>query len=732
MKHSFQLIIGATAIASMLATAGTASAVNTAAEAKCHAAIAKNITKYQSSLAKAIAGCHKSRDAGDLSLATDCNTALGSDQKVKRTSNRDKAAAGIAKACSDVAPAADAVLLQYKACPSPVVGSVGTFAALSTCLLDLSEHYYEDVFGETVGLPSPVPPDTGPLDCHANLNKALGKAIKAIAKARTSCQNAVDKGLTGLDYTTACSGTTGDAGTDTAAALTALDLAYSTYCTNALIPDVTYTQWGLCAAKFQDPTAELQKACGLDKVAKPIIQGLIGATYELPGSASCTPIADVAINAAFGQKNTATRLDSGWTGLGHNVDVVDGYVGGVTVQSCDDDCSNCDVRIDTSYGNCRCENAPQTECSEIETADATNCGATSKCVGGADEGEVCATGATCDSTICGTNTCHCMFGPPLALNAGGVPVCVVNIFEEEFTGGTQEVGEYNVGSRARAVVYTGETQTKPCPRCNAGLCTDGVRTGKACSIDATHPDFGATSFDCPPDNGKNISGTGLHLALAFTSGTPTPIVAAIPTGSFCIDGPCHCSECVSDPSVACSNNGDCTAAGAGTVCGVGSPTIPPLDLPVQNQCDVGISECVAQTLLNSGPSFDPEMGLCNSGPFDQFCDGAVRQNGQGIIKCGDNTDCDTYNSGCPGLDCGDCTLFGQRSCFLPTVTATGTPGIFSSEGVSVFCSAATSNAGVNEAGGQPGPGRVRLDFDFALKCSDHSTQFQLPAGSNCP
>src|SRR6185369_1662426 len=128
--------------------------------------------------------------------------------------------------------------------------------------------------------------------------------------------------------------------------------------------------------------------------------------------------------------------------------------------NCDANCENCDVRIDAKNRYCRCGNVPTTVCGAPEVQD--TCGA----------GDVC----------------HCMFGPPLALNSGGTPVCVVNRFAQEFTGGTSVVGSYDVGTRTKALVYTGIGQLNPCPTCNGdanpnsqdsagGTCSGGPRNG---------------------------------------------------------------------------------------------------------------------------------------------------------------------------------------------------------------------------------------------------------------
>jgi len=707
MKKSFRSLIVATAVASIAASAGTASAAITKADAKCHQTIAKNIGKYQQTLAKNIAGCHKLRDAGKpgTTAMTDCNNAVGSDLKLKRTGARAKIVAGIQKVCDGgLAPGAMAL---YVSCPSPAAGPITNGSQLANCLMDLSEDYSEKMGDALIGLPATLPLSAATQKTRGALTKAYAGYVKAVTGERASCQKTAEKTLVTGDYLPAC--TTVDSKGKIAKALTALDTAI-----NGLAADLpnpaAYVDWGVCADRLKAPTIALFKACALDKIVKPITNGMAGAAQELPGT--CAAVADITINAATATvaqnpaaKIANTRLDSGYLGLGHDVDVVDASRGGVKLENCDADCTDCDVRIDATRGGyCRCMDDPTVKCSEI---------------GGVD--------AACPMGVNG-QVCQCMFGPPLPLSAAGVPVCVVNRFAGDFTGSTQEVGEYDVGTTTRALVHNGIKVTQPCPICvgdaspnsgnsAGGTCSGGPRNGLACDENAEHPDFGPTSFDCPPDPLGNQTGTGLRLALRFTSGSVS-FTAAVSGANSQPGSVSHCSQCTGDDKVGCSSNADCTGIGT---CGQNLGA----DNPKQNGCDGGDSDCIANIPADG-------MGSCSSGPYDLYCDGALRKSGKGIITCQNDADCDTYNAGCQGNDCGNCTIPGERSCFLPTISGTGTPGIFNSEGVSAFCSAKTSSSNINSAAGLPGPGRVKLDFDFDLFCSDHTTKFELPSGSNCP
>ena len=703
MKHSFKTFIGAAAVASIVFAAGTASADD---DTKCHQTIAKNITKYQATLAKNQIGCHKSRTGEKILASVQCNNAIQADQKGKRLANREKARAKIVDTCAAATPA---VLARYVACPSPVSASddlgatvgIDDFTEVANCLLDLSESYIDDIGEELMGNPT-IPASDAAADCQGAVGKAYSKMIKTIGGNRAKCQANEEKALAGLDYDASCANA--DPSGKIAPSITAVATAITTSCSAALLP--TTADWlalGNCVARDGTPTPADYIACGLTKVASPIGNGLAAAAQELPGT--CAAVADVIINAGYGVKPTATRLDSGWKGTAHNVDVVDQAFGAVELTGCDADCRNCDVQHNPKNGNCRCDSDPGNgnpvsnaliECDEIEVAD-TDCP--------------------------GNAVCHCMFGPPLAISASSTPVCIVNRFVSDFTGSTGEVGEYDVLTTTRALVHTGLSHTQPCPTCEGGFCDGGLRDNLNCTVDADHPDFGPVSFDCPPSPGANISGSGLLLALNFESGSASLTASRAP-GTDCAGADnCHCNVCVNDHAVGCATNADCSIVGGN--CG-----IPLLDSgvadPQQTSCTGGAANCT-----NDGNG----NGECSAGPIDNYCDGFVHGNNNGIISCSTDGDCNVND--CNGDDvntpgeCGTCSLPGFRQCFLPTVSATGTPGIFNSEGVSVFCSGQTGNSGVDGAGGLPGPGRVKLDFDFNLYCADGTTQFQLPEGSNC-
>ncbi|HYC57281.1 MAG TPA: hypothetical protein VEL28_20285 [Candidatus Binatia bacterium] len=712
MKSTARLLVSAATVATVCVfAAGTASAQS----AKCHATIAKNIGKYQATLMKAVTGCHKSRSGAKIVASTNCNDVDTADLKMGLPGARDKVEAAILKACViDGTPFAD-VLAMYPRCPVPVktvddggaTTGIDTFVELSDCLIALSDEYVNRLAVSILGNPASgnLPLTKEQASCQGGIGKTAAKAIATAGKERAKCQATIEKGTGNAEDFDSCA--TGDASGKINPTLAAVTTAINDAC--AAVPAADLLELDLCGQ-----SASQLVECVTNRAVTPLANGLAAIAQELPGT--CPASANVIINAGFGSKQTDTVLDSGYTGLAHGVDVIDQYLGAVNLNNCDDDCDDCDVTLDPTpvdssytgtYSTCRCSSDVTRTCDTINGND--NDAAPNGCAGLA------------------TQDCQCYFGPPLPLSSASTPVCVSNRFSGQFTGNTIGLGEYDVTTSTKAVVHLGISVSKPCPTCvgdgtlndgnRNGTCSGGVRNGQACDGNATSADFGTTSFDCQPSAMVNVSGTGLTLALKFSSGTQS-ITAGLAAGN-CSVPPCHCMQCTGDTTIGCDSDADCIAAGAG-LCTGGTNS-------QQNACTDGVAGCVD----NGGNN-----GFCDEDtPIVSHCSNYVRADNRGapkgIITCNNQGDCDALDADCPGGDCGTCQPDEVRACFLPTITTTGIPGIFESTGVSTFCTAQTSNPGVNSAGGLPGPGRVKLNFNFDLFCAN-GTRYNLPGGSNCP
>ncbi|TFH23068.1 MAG: hypothetical protein E4H03_07015 [Myxococcales bacterium] len=402
------------------------------------------------------------------------------------------------------------------------------------------------------------------------------------------------------------------------------------------------------------------------------------------------------------------------------------------------------------------------------------------------QGEACQAGLSTPSCInnqC-VGTCNCYFGPPLALSAANVPACVVNRFANDISGTANvDLGAGEITANLRSTVYLGELTTVPCPvcggscdapaasvgkgcifdfNCDGGLCSesleipcrqdidcpdgesceatangvcgnfdtaagDGIREGtcvfgltsdRPCDVDATNVTFpfpggGGHSLDCPPSTGKNVSGQGLVIDLAQTTGS-VQLESDVPCGFTIFGNPpsCQCGLCGGngDP---CSGDADCAP---GVVC-----TRRSQGDPLPNDC--GQSACVVD------PARGGNNGICETGSL-QFCDGALKSNGEPFVTCLSDADCAAQV--CGEGSCGTCTLLRPKPCFLETITAEGRADPEFPTGATIFCIGPTANPGINSAAGLPGPGRVVNQARSTTFCASDPSVPYIPGVGGCP
>jgi hypothetical protein len=423
---------------------------------------------------------------------------------------------------------------------------------------------------------------------------------------------------------------------------------------------------------------------------------------------------------------TVTELDSGSTGIAHNADLTHNVVvkANLDCGGTGPACGQCDIAgVNPEPRNCRCEGLNQNICDEPFVADNDDCA-----------------GAVC----------NCYVGPPLSLSAGNTPACIVNRLATDVTGTTNvDEGSGATSLDLRSIVFLGEALNVPCPACG-GTCTaglpntstcffnsdcdtnfgqgDGVcgnyddaiadgnkngtcylgrNNGTACDVDAESTSFpapggGGHSLDCFPTAGKNVSGAGLIIRLNQTTGTSS-LASNIPCG-FGDPFLCPCGLCTLDTTIPCNSNTDCGASGECKKQTNFKPT--------PNSCD------------NTCNDIGGEEGECN-GPTDLGCDGILRADDSPFIQCTTNADCDPVNIGLPG---GNCAIQTKRACFLPTIVATGAADPKFPIGAATFCIAPTSNPGINDTAGLPGPGRVTNQGIVQFHCANGDYE----AGVGCP
>jgi len=95
---------------------------------------------------------------------------------------------------------------------------------------------------------------------------------------------------------------------------------------------------------------------------------------------------------------------------------------------------------------------------------------------------------------------------------------------------------------------------------------------------------------------------------------------------------------------------------------------------------------------------NPNDGVCESGPFDQFCSIETYRG------CTADSDCNPPS--CADCQSGQICGGGLRNCFLDPIVRTGTAGTQNSVVAATFCIPPTSATAVNAVAGLPGPGAL--------------------------
>jgi hypothetical protein len=146
------------------------------------------------------------------------------------------------------------------------------------------------------------------------------------------------------------------------------------------------------------------------------------------------------------------------------------------------------------------------------------------------------------------------FGAPSPISAGGIPVCVTVDFATDVIGHVDlERGDLTESATVAIGVYVDGTPAMPCPVCvtagdpvlgATGACRGGANDGDACVVGGlAGPEYGAfraTSVDCPPAD--------LPLATFRSVATATTDAVERPAGLPCVDaarGSCWCPGTVS-------------------------------------------------------------------------------------------------------------------------------------------------------------------------------------------
>jgi hypothetical protein len=429
------------------------------------------------------------------------------------------------------------------------------------------------------------------------------------------------------------------------------------------------------------------------------------------------------------ESRTGSDLDSGFTGIAHNSDIILGAsINFRTMRRCSGSQAECTKTSDCPNGQ-TCD--ATCDCNNDTSCEITGPTGDKRCLTTLTK---CSTNAECPSGV----ACVSVFGPPLPLSSGGTPVCVVSVFNGPLTGTADSAtGEALTSSNLRSRVFLGISIDKPCPVCGTPAqnpkigdvftCTGGTgdqnpNLNKACTVNGYSPVFGGTSFDCPPSLQGAISGEGLAIRFTeVTTGTTTR-TAKLPCGGItfrsnplraptnpgkCLDNNsactsnADCKRCTLDSSILCTSNAQCTGNGAcaeapdqpvtcGYWCSCGfcddNPSLPCFengDCPNGQTCIAGTGQDNTQNQPQKAPN-DCSKDKFVCGQFEkELC--ATTEKGSCSLQ--PYRTCTAGSQTCQNNNAGTCVI-ENTPCFESRITRTGDPsplGTYCSEGEGNSC-----------------------------------------------
>ncbi|MEO6027426.1 MAG: hypothetical protein ABIR79_11220 [Candidatus Binatia bacterium] len=405
----------------------------------------------------------------------------------------------------------------------------------------------------------------------------------------------------------------------------------------------------------------------------------------------------------------AATADAGWTGLDHGLPIFGSTLPlAVTCSTSTPPCGTCTVTgiARSSSHPQRCMNDTSIPCSPA--SEVANCGA--------------------------SDTCRTLLSPPQSISVGGVAVCFIAGIGAGTVSGNVDVesGALTATVPVRADAYSGTGgffggAVHACPRCEndttsndgvpGGHCDAGLRTGQSCDANAVsvYSDFGASSFDCPPDPNTIMTSFTFGALPVSTESQSLTLSAASPN---CSTGDkCFCAACNSANAEACTSNADCPVSGGDPgVCNGrrclggtnnGAPCVSGSACPGSGFCGqpgepLKPNACLDDTASPADSCLDTGGGIgrCINGPVQKICSNHPNRG------CTSDAHCDAVPGACEAVN---------RRCFLDngilgrslSVDGTATPPV---NGIAdpttlgtVGCVPPSVSSLINAAGGFPGP-----------------------------
>jgi len=489
-------------------------------EAACRATIAKSVAKQVRLAGKAIAGCHRRRDAGTLPAATDCNdlsiAAPGETLLAAQQSLRDR----LVSAHGPCA-AAPGVLAACASCKSPAetaddagaTTGIDDFSELAECRIATVRALVESTARQVLGSPDVAHLTPDAIDCHRALATLSVKAVNTIVRERSRCQAALDAAGGPIGY--GCEGE--DPTGRIAWTMQRLYDRIAQRCGALGLEDAyRMDSCGDTAAQLED--------CVAAQVTSRIGSGLASSSFA---SGVCPRGLELILDGGYASMRTGTEANWGVMGCAHNQDLGDRAVL-VLALDCDaETCGTCNIALDSRAnlpeGNCRCSGDASVACSTINA----------------------------DDPACGGGHCDCFLFPPQPMAAFGTPLCLVQSIEAPLSGTVDPAkGSAAIGVETKATFHLGDSVVSgPCPHCDGDLvaqdgvrdgnCSGGERAGLPCDTNAVHGTWGPLAYDCPPS-------AGMALGIAAVDLAPLTDDSVIAAPSTCRNGDSCSADCVAD------------------------------------------------------------------------------------------------------------------------------------------------------------------------------------------
>lgn len=688
---------------------------------------------------------------------------------------------GIAKKCGPLSPVNFGLgFIGYPGkCEDANPNDGFTLSDIQDCMHDSHEAAVDAMLDVEYGTTAGPITDSALLGCQSTLAKSAAKFLTTKLKAVQKCRNGLNSGKLAGFAAKSCATADSKTQATIAKAESKTRAKIASKCTDAQIAMLDVCNPN-ATTLMEAQDCLIATHCAAADDPAPTASDLIDFEYATPAvcgdniinslDEECDGAADAACSGQCGAANgnfaclclnkprerviehANSDLDNGWTGQSHDSGVVEGggYVADLS------DCNgttdvDCTVGPSCSGGtHAACSNDAQCglfgPCRKERTAVGPHCNLNVQtactCPGGVD---------TCSSTLCpgAGNFCKRTFhGPPLPLSAGGISVCVLNIFSEDVVGTKNlTTGAGAVRLRQRSITHLTGTPSQPCPVCG-GFCRaplGGDR--KNCSIDSDcpastlgppkcmtdficsfgtnadqecRPDspfggptalFGNPSVDCPPVPVSNISGSN-GLDILFNPAS-TETVTLLPTvacddpafaNKRCLGGANQGRVCTNDtecPASTCNNQCFCPIGGAqkqkpndcDAAC-LGGPNDTAV-CSVDSECPSGFCHPADCRLAfgsggNDGGCTNTSEGKCSVSQFR---------------SCSDDAQCQP--PACTECAIGETCVITAKNCFVNSgIVRVGVADPDNPVSAAIFCIAATNTSSVDSTAGLPGPGAI--------------------------